>query len=432
MLIELEQARLLLADLTQGALVTVEPQVLHAYGFASCGSVLVGELAVKGVKRKNRWHVEDAEVTRAGRALASLVIDPKDRAPVGFTWDSKATDWWSGCEGGWRSQVRDLLCLMILSRPGPLDAQSLFEPGVPKKTVTRITGLLAQSADVAARRAEKGSTPVSDRTVGGTRPMDFLSLIEGRWTLPRAYADLMDRQEATRAVLLAQSRCCSRCGAQDERNSRHSSTSGWFTICPGCAASAFHPYAGELDGTRYTSALRRRLPANTFMCCVCSSAPATAWDHCHDHHLVRGPLCAPCNTLEGVSLYGSWIDTAAGVEHLLRCRGCREAQTLPPRYHAELVRRHLESVERHRNPSGPGACQTRPWARSSSPPASDGSVTFTLTCRSLSSRTRSTHPHQWEVTVRLEDFAHLVPEFLDRISRITPGADPRPDSSPPE
>ncbi|MYV47802.1 hypothetical protein GT031_20005 [Streptomyces sp. SID2888] len=73
------------------------------------------------------------------------------------------------------------------------------------------------------------------------------------------------------------------------------------------------------------------------MCETCR--PATDWDHCHTHHLIRGPLCSSCNTTEGQGK--EFLAKRGSVPHLLRCDGCRTQRCLPPHHRLAALRRHL-------------------------------------------------------------------------------------------
>ncbi|MEU6106311.1 endonuclease domain-containing protein [Streptomyces flaveolus] len=84
---------------------------------------------------------------------------------------------------------------------------------------------------------------------------------------------------------------------------------------------------------------------------------AFAWDHCHEHGHVRGPLCTSCNNVEGKTAPDSFLQLEGGALHLLQCRGCREQRTLPRRFHLEVVRAHLKRTERH------GRCHRQPYVR---------------------------------------------------------------------
>ncbi|MFF5313076.1 endonuclease domain-containing protein [Streptomyces massasporeus] len=45
-----------------------------------------------------------------------------------------------------------------------------------------------------------------------------------------------------------------------------------------------------MRGVLYESPRRRNTRAADYLCRLCKESPAAAWDHCHDHGYVRGPL----------------------------------------------------------------------------------------------------------------------------------------------
>ncbi|MFF6911864.1 endonuclease domain-containing protein [Streptomyces sp. NPDC012466] len=71
---------------------------------------------------------------------------------------------------------------------------------------------------------------------------------------------------------------------------------GWPTSIPEperCRQSpraSCRPYAGHMRGVLYESPRRRNTRAADYLCRLCKESPAAAWDHCHDHGYVRGPL----------------------------------------------------------------------------------------------------------------------------------------------
>jgi hypothetical protein len=115
-------------------------------------------------------------------------------------------------------------------------------------------------------------------------------------------------------------------------------------------------YTGHLRGVWYDSQRRRGARADDYLCRLCKDGPAVAWDHCHEHGYVRGPLCGSCNTREGKAPAYYFLQLEGGAPHLLECRGCRE-RTLPRRFHLDVVRAHLAQTGRH------GRCRKQPYAR---------------------------------------------------------------------
>ncbi|MFC9589398.1 endonuclease domain-containing protein [Streptomyces sp. NPDC056944] len=111
-------------------------------------------------------------------------------------------------------------------------------------------------------------------------------------------------------------------------------------LCPACAQATLLSYRQQLDGKPYAKVRENGPPAQDYLCTLCDPPrPAAAWDHCHDHGLIRGPLCAGCNTMEG---HGKDFLTLQGsTAHLLRCAHCRTRRTLPTNHQLAALRRHL-------------------------------------------------------------------------------------------
>ncbi|MFE2053796.1 endonuclease domain-containing protein [Streptomyces sp. NPDC059459] len=115
-------------------------------------------------------------------------------------------------------------------------------------------------------------------------------------------------------------------------------------------------YTGHLRGVLYDAHRRRGTRADDYLCRLCKESPAAAWDHCHEHGYVRGPLCGSCMTREGTGLPYHFLRLEGAALHLLECGGRREQRTLPRRFHTVVARAHLEETERHgRSPREPYA-----------------------------------------------------------------------------
>lgn len=424
MLIDLAAAEPLLAELTRSAPLRVDAHaLLNGYSFARHGHTVIGTVAVEGIKQKNRWHVHEPELRRAAAELTLLPLDLSDLVPVDLDWASM-TERHAPAARGWRGTVRDMVCQTAVRAPGPLDALDLFEPGVTRAVRERVIRLLQEQRDWEAReRDESASRSRRQRDsdiveaghpvlVHGTYPSDLIVRRERRWLLPRAYVDLLEHADSCTRGLDARAAACRRCGtsADDQHVTRHSSPTGWLTLCRSCTLAGYAVYEGHLDGVRYTSTVRRRFRADAYLCSHCATSPATGWDHCYKHGLVRSPLCGPCNTAEGVN-HGWWLDRPEGVAHLLRCQGCRTEQTLPDRYHAELIRRHLGDTARHPTKGGRAVCRMRPNVQAAVL-AADGTATFALWCPTHARAARERESAHWEVTVALRSLGHLVDAFL--------------------
>ncbi|MGW0778833.1 endonuclease domain-containing protein [Streptomyces sp. NPDC002835] len=71
------------------------------------------------------------------------------------------------------------------------------------------------------------------------------------------------------------------------------------------------------EGVAYARLRERGPRAEDFLCAMCDPArPAAVWDHCHEHGLIRGPLCGSCNTMEGQGK--DFLARKGSVRHLVR------------------------------------------------------------------------------------------------------------------
>ncbi|WP_030988526.1 MULTISPECIES: endonuclease domain-containing protein [unclassified Streptomyces] len=57
-----------------------------------------------------------------------------------------------------------------------------------------------------------------------------------------------------------------------------------------CSEAAFQAYTGHLGGVQYDRLRRRGTRADDHLCRLCKASQESAWDHCHEHGHVRGPL----------------------------------------------------------------------------------------------------------------------------------------------
>ncbi|MEU8034402.1 hypothetical protein AB0C13_38495 [Streptomyces sp. NPDC049099] len=88
------------------------------------------------------------------------------------------------------------------------------------------------------------------------------------------------------------------------------------------------------------------------------------------------------------------------IQHLLECRGCREARTLLRRFHLDVVLEHLADVERH------GRCRRRPHAYRNE--YVHGVHHITLSCHARASTSKWTK----EVFVSVAEAAEIVSAFV--------------------
>ncbi|WP_399142883.1 endonuclease domain-containing protein [Streptomyces sp. NBUA17] len=154
---------------------------------------------------------------------------------------------------------------------------------------------------------------------------------------------------------------------------------------------------GPPAGRRYTS-LPVYARAEGFLCRLCPvPRPALYWDHCHEHGLVRGPVCASCNAYEGGGT--RFLDRPGAMRHLLQCEGCLQDRTVPPRHQPDIVLRTFVFAPH-------GACP-RPPDRAFGTVEADGSVRFRLSCWQ--------HPAQqaWDQIVPASQVRELVQAFVD-------------------
>ncbi|MFI0088250.1 endonuclease domain-containing protein [Streptomyces bobili] len=110
--------------------------------------------------------------------------------------------------------------------------------------------------------------------------------------IPRTLACILDQRDERESGLQAAEQHCDGCGALSPDGSwRTPTATGWRIICPACAASSLRRYRRELQGAASLRVREHGPSAANFLCVVCETArPATDWDHCHAHGLIRGPL----------------------------------------------------------------------------------------------------------------------------------------------
>ncbi|MGW4163461.1 endonuclease domain-containing protein [Streptomyces sp. NPDC004788] len=192
----------------------------------------------------------------------------------------------------------------------------------------------------------------SSSTIAGPCPLELLTRSEGRWWLPRAYADLLDRWKTLEAKLLERARLCSRCGARGPRWSgwsgwRTPTRTGYVTMCRPCSEAEFTAYSGPLRAVPYGQVRPGSLRADDYLCRLRQSSRASMWDHCHEHDLLRSPVCASCNPLEGEGIPEHLLRREEVAAHLLECSRCRKERTLPLTVPRRDGRFRLEDEARH-------------------------------------------------------------------------------------
>lgn len=293
--------------------------------------VFFGHQPVRAYKQSNRWMFYEPEVRAAGRAIAALPWDPDDLAdprPGGP----------SGQGGslleptGWRAQVHGLVdsAARTAHEQSSCSCDTRWGYGHEKGWGLRC-GL---TADTLRRQ-------YSEYAMACVLPVPALVWTHDTWLIPRAIAFILDQWEETDAALGRTPAPCKVCGTTvTEPGLRVATTSGGQRLCPTCAQTALLSYEGQFQGRAYFKIRENGPRAEDYLCLLCDPPrPAAVWDHCHDHGLVRGPLCGGCNTMEG---HGKEFLTLKGATaHLLRCAQCRTRRTLPTNHRLAVLRRHL-------------------------------------------------------------------------------------------
>jgi hypothetical protein len=408
MLISPQLARDILADLTKDCGLALDAgELIPGKGeFLDNGHVFIGDVAVRGYKDKGRWKYDDRDIRHAGQTLAAVAIDTNDvveaRVPSRrYFEDRQSFDDWN------RADWRRTLNYWIYAA-----ARRSRRRGFSAVATIGMNNTDDFDTDVWSSRYEIGPHGLpgqltfeglvsfyGERTIAGTRPLKLLTWSGTHWVFPGAYADMLDRWQERDRALTEQAQICTVCQRQAGRRAWRTTTArGYVTLCPACSGEAFQAYKGHLQGVSYTS-LRRTHRADDYLCCLCHESRASIWDHCHEHGFVRGPVCASCNTFEGKGV--TFVRRKGSVQHLLECRGCREARTLPRRFHLDVVLDHLEDAERH------GHCRRRPHAYRGE--YAHGVHRITLNCHGHASTSR------WTKDVTVAEAAGIVRAFVEGV-----------------
>nr|WP_240929381.1 endonuclease domain-containing protein [Streptomyces coryli] len=163
------------------------------------------------------------------------------------------------------------------------------------------------------------------------------------WGLPRAYAALLDRWQEQEANARTAERVCIGCGHTGPeswqeftlwRRHGHRPRESDRALCPDCFTAQYLPYTGQRTGETYSPKARRQPSPKAYRCTRCAVRPALVWDHCHDHMMIRGPLCGTCN---GAAAERRSARTADGLRYLMTCPSCRATGMLPPRTLVDLA-----------------------------------------------------------------------------------------------
>ncbi|GHE26054.1 endonuclease domain-containing protein [Streptomyces hydrogenans] len=400
-------------DETRDASLPLRPEALlktMSHHLRWHGHVVVGDVALRLYKHKGPWRYDERDVRRAARDLSAVTVDHDDLVEVvlpGQRWREEGRgedeDTWN--RANWRGQIAGWMYHEALSKELARDRPYTERSDWARIGENGLPGELTWEEFVSARADSRLSS-----TIASTYPLELLTWSEGCWWLPRAYADLLDRWEALEDKLLERARVCSRCGARGPRWSgwRTPTTTGYVTMCPPCSGAEFTAYTGHLRGVPYGQMRARKLRADDYLCRLCQSSRASVWDHCHGHDLVRGPVCASCNTFEGKGLPELLLRREEVVAHLLECSRCREERTLPPRFHAAVAGLHLEAEARH------ASCLVQPAVRHRGTTA--GGHVFDLYCDRHWTK-------KWSKEVSATEAHELVRAFVDQaLAAGQPGA----------
>ncbi|MFI2241233.1 endonuclease domain-containing protein [Streptomyces chrestomyceticus] len=407
-----EYARSLFTDLTQSAMVPLDPdELLHMPGLRLHGHVFFGDIAVRCYKHKARWMYDERDIRRTGRALAELQLGLDDvvQAQLPPYRDHGACDPKDWDRVDWRHRL--VSWMFAQARHKAQDGRPYEEWNDAWKRV----GANGLPGDLTWDELVAASVERYSPNMAGTRPLELLTWSGKKWLLPRAYIALLDRWEQRENELIDRARACSSCGAQGPYGTvwRTSTSSGYVTRCPPCSGATFRAYTGHLRGIQYDSRRRSSARADEYLCRLCQATQASGWDHCHEHGYVRGPLCGSCNTFEGKGHPHTFLQEEGSTLHLLECRECLDRQTLPRRYHSAVARAHLEQNERH------GRCRRQPYAREVD--FVHGVYRFELHCCGTLA--------PWSKNVTVPETAVLVQAFVKAAlaaqqGQLSPGATP--------
>ncbi|MFB7867891.1 endonuclease domain-containing protein [Streptomyces sp. NPDC056069] len=352
-----------LADETRHCPVPMAPGRFEYRRDARHDFVFFGHRPVRAYKQSGRWKFHEPEVRAAGRAVAALPWDPDDLAdprPGG-----PSSQGGSLLEpAGWRAQIWRLA--------GSAARTAHEEHGCPCGTPwyghAMTWGLRCGLTEEVLRRR------YGQYSIACILPVASLVWRGDTWMIPRTLAFMLDRWEAADEALGRAPTSCRVCGTMVTGSGwGTAATGGGQTLCPGCARATLLSYGGQFQGRPYAKIRDSAPQAGGYLCVLCDPPrPAAAWDHCHDHGLVRGPLCVSCNTMEG---HGKEFLTLKGsTAHLLRCTQCRTTRTLPANHRLAALRQHL-----HRERAADGRdCPLHMCVQIAE--GSDGGYIYTVTC----------------------------------------------------
>ncbi|MFD5378322.1 endonuclease domain-containing protein [Streptomyces griseoincarnatus] len=364
--------------------------------------VVIGDIALRCYKNKSKWTYDERDIRRAAQAFADFRLDVDDVVEVQLPAyrDHDEQDPEHRGQANWRGKIAAWLFWQAREKHHEGRPYEEWDDSWKRIGAGGLPGTLTWDEFVAARSGGR-----LRENIANTRPLELMAFSGGSLFVPRAYAELLDRWEQVEEGLVAQTRICKGCTAEGPRwgGWRTPSPLGYVTLCPPCSGAAFQRYTGHLRGVLYDSPRVRGTRADDYLCRLCAETRAAAWDHCHDHGYLRGPLCGSCNTFEGKSFPGAFLERQEGaVLHLLECRGCLVRRTLPGRYHVAIVQRHLEATERHRHRGR--RCRRQLWVRHVE--LAHGAHRFELDCW--------WHSQKWTKDVTVPEALAVVRDFVDQ------------------
>ncbi|MFJ1610408.1 endonuclease domain-containing protein [Streptomyces sp. NPDC088253] len=388
-------------ELSVGSAVPLDlDDLLHMMNMRRHNHVVIGDIALRCYKNKSKWTYDERDVRRAAQALADFRLDVDDvlEVPLPAHCDHDEQDAEDRGRADWRRKIASWLFWQARHKQTEGRPYEEWDDSWTRIGASGLPGELTWDEFVAACTRFRGN-------IANTRPLELMTFTGGSLFLPRAYAELLDRWEQVEENLVTRARTCRDCAAQGPRwgGWRTQSPLGYVTLCPPCSGAAFQRYTGHLRGVLYDSPRVRSTRADDYLCRLCAVTRAAAWDHCHDHGYLRGPLCGSCNTFEGKTFPRNFLEAKEGaVLHLLECRDCLDRRTLPGRYHVAIIQKHLEATERHRIHSR--RCKRRPSAQHLE--LAHGMHRFDLECWR--------HSETWTKNVPVPETAALVRDFVDQ------------------
>ncbi|MFD5079551.1 endonuclease domain-containing protein [Streptomyces sp. NPDC058371] len=378
--------------------------LLHMVDLRRRSYVVIGDIALRCFKNKSKWTYDERDIRRGAQEYADFRLDIDDRVEVQLPAYRDHNEHAPEGRADWRREIASWLFWQARQKHQEGRPYEEWDDSWKRIGVGGLPGELTWDEFVAARSGTR-----LRKSIANTRPLELMTFSGGSLSLPRGYAELLDRWEQVEEDLVARARTCEGCAAQGPRwgSWRTQSRFGYVTLCPPCSGAAFQRYTGHLGGVLYDSPRVRGTRADDYLCRLCAEIRAAAWDHCHDHGFLRGPLCGSCNTFEGKSHPRNFLEDREGAAlHLLECRGCLDRRTLPRRYHVAIVQKYLEGTEHHRHRGR--RCKRRPSVRHVE--LAHGAQRFELECWR--------HGARWPKDVTVPETASLVQDFVDQALAI--------------